>query len=257
MQEVKAKKFLGQHFLKDQNIARNIVAALAEVYPAGEVLEIGPGMGVLTQYLLAETQFNTWAVEVDRDSITYLQDKFPHIQQRLLHESFLEMNFDKYFKGEFSIIGNFPYHISSQIIFAVIDNRVKIPYMVGMFQKEVAERICSPHGSKAYGIMSVITQAFFKVEYLFTVSETVFDPPPKVKSAVIRLSRKTETLECDVKAFRNLVKVAFNQRRKKLRNAIAIFGLSDEQLGEFAAKRAEQLSVDDFVTLTRLIASTR
>lgn len=257
MLQVKAKKFLGQHFLKDQNIAQNIVASLTDVYPEGDVLEVGPGMGVLTQFLLAQPKLKTWAVELDRESISYLLAKFPMMSERLLSEDFLKMNFGNYFPGEFSIIGNFPYNISSQIVFAMIDNKNKVPFMVGMFQKEVAERICSLHGSKVYGILSVITQAFFKVEYLFTVSETVFDPPPKVKSAVVRFSRKNEALDCDEKLFRTVVKVAFNQRRKKLRNSIGIFGLSDEQLGPFAAKRAEELSIADFVSLTLLVATKR
>ena len=257
MQQVKAKKFLGQHFLKDQNIANNIVAALKSVYPKGDVLELGPGMGVLTQFLLTETNWQTWAVEVDTESISYLMAKFPVISEHLLNQSFLDINFGKYFKAEFSVIGNFPYNISSQIVFTIIDNKIKVPFMVGMFQKEVAERLCSSHGSKAYGILSVITQAFYSVEYLFTVSETVFDPPPKVKSAVVRFSRKNESLDCDEKLFRNVFKVDFNQRRKKLRNALGIFGLTDEQLGIYAPKRAEELSVSDFVNLTLLINLNR
>ena len=257
MQQVRAKKYLGQHFLKDQNIACTIVDELIKVFPKGDVLEVGPGMGVLTQFLLAAPEIKTWAVEVDQESIDYLFAKFPVISEHLIKESILNMNFQKYFAGEFSIIGNFPYNISSQIVFTIIDNRSKIPFMVGMFQKEVAERLCSPHGSKAYGIISVIAQAFYDLSYLFTVHETVFDPPPKVKSAVIRMSRRAEPIDCDEKLFRNVVKVAFNQRRKKLRNSIGVFGLSDEQLGDFASKRAEQLSVDDFVKLTWLVSSTR
>ncbi len=257
MQAVRAKKYLGQHFLKDQNMAHQIVHELVKLYPDGDVLEVGPGMGVLTQFLLAEPTIKTWAVEVDMESISYLNTHFPALNNNLIHENFLDINFKKYFAGEFSIIGNFPYNISSQIVFKMIDNRALVPYMVGMFQKEVAERLCSIHGNKVYGILSVIAQAFYKVEYLFTVSETVFDPPPKVKSAVIRFSRKDIPLACDEKLFRNVVKVAFNQRRKKLRNSISIFNLNDQQLGEYASKRAEELSVDDFVKLSLLIASTR
>ncbi|MBC7382064.1 MAG: 16S rRNA (adenine(1518)-N(6)/adenine(1519)-N(6))-dimethyltransferase RsmA [Bacteroidia bacterium] len=257
MQQVKAKKFLGQHFLKDQNIARNIVASLTEVYPKGDVLEVGPGMGVLTQFLLAEPTLTVWAVEVDMESVSYLNIKFPQLSSRLLMKSFLDINFEEYFQSEFSVIGNFPYYLSSQIVFNIIDNKIKVPFMVGMFQKEVAQRLCSLHGSKAYGILSVVTQAFYEVEYLFTVSETVFDPPPKVKSAVVRFSRKNVPLGCDEKLFRTVVKVAFNQRRKKLRNSISSYGLTDEQLAEYASKRAEELSVNDFVNLTLLIASTR
>jgi 16S rRNA (adenine1518-N6/adenine1519-N6)-dimethyltransferase len=252
-QQVKAKKHLGQHFLTDLNIAGNIVEALATVYPAGDVLEVGPGMGVLTQYLLEKKSLRTWAAEVDSESVTYLMATFPQISERLLSENFLEMDLGKRFPDGLSVIGNFPYNISSQIVFHILDHRNSVPFMVGMFQKEVAERIGAKHGGKEYGILSVITQAYYEVEYLFTVHEHVFNPPPKVKSGVIRMTKRVEQLACDESLFKRVVKTGFNQRRKKLRNALAVFGLTDEQLGIFASKRAEELSVADFVQLTNLV----
>jgi 16S rRNA (adenine1518-N6/adenine1519-N6)-dimethyltransferase len=256
-QTVRAKKHLGQHFLNDQNIAGNIVQALVDVYPSGQVLEVGPGMGVLTQFLLAEKGLVTWATEVDSESVTYLMATYPQLSQRLLNEDFLAIDFTQRYPGSIAIIGNFPYNISSQIVFHILEHRSVIPFMVGMFQKEVAERIGATHGGKEYGIMSVITQAFYHVEYLFTVHEHVFTPPPKVKSGVIRLTRKEGELGCDEKMLRTVVKTAFNQRRKKLRNALSTFGLNDEELGEFASKRAEELSIAKFIELTNLIASKK
>lgn len=252
-QQVKAKKHLGQHFLTDLNIAGNIVEALATVYPAGDVLEVGPGMGVLTQYLLEKKSLRTWAAEVDSESVTYLMATYPQISERLLSENFLEMDLGKRFPDGLSVIGNFPYNISSQIVFHILDHRNSVPFMVGMFQKEVAERIGAKHGGKEYGILSVITQAYYDVEYLFTVHEHVFNPPPKVKSGVIRMTRRVVQLACDESLFKRVVKTGFNQRRKKLRNALAVFGLTDEQLGIYASKRAEELSVSDFVQLTNLV----
>ncbi|OYU95555.1 MAG: 16S rRNA (adenine(1518)-N(6)/adenine(1519)-N(6))-dimethyltransferase [Bacteroidetes bacterium B1(2017)] len=254
-QAVRAKKHLGQHFLKDQNIAGAIVSALVEAYQTGAVLEVGPGMGVLTKYLLEQNSLTTWAAEVDSESITYLHASYPHLSERLLNQSFLEINLSEKFTTGIAVIGNFPYNISSQIIFHILDHRDAVPVMVGMFQKEVAERIGAKNGGKEYGIISVITQAFYDVEYLFTVHEHVFDPPPKVKSGVIRMVRRKDELGCEEALFRKVIKTAFNQRRKKLRNAISVFGLSDEKLGEFATKRAEELSVADFVALTNLIAA--
>lgn len=252
--QVKAKKFLGQHFLTDQTIASDIVEALASLYPSGDVLEVGPGMGVLTRYLLLKPSLTTWAAEIDRESVTYLMAHYPQISERLLQESFLEIDLSKRFSNALAVIGNFPYNISSQIVFQVIDHRERVPVMVGMFQKEVAERLAAPHGGKDYGILTVIAQAYYEIKYLFTVPEHVFNPPPKVKSGVISMVRKDTLLGCDEVLFRQVVKLAFNQRRKKLRNAIASYGISDEQLGTFANQRAEELSVADFVTLTNLIA---
>ncbi|MCG9881585.1 MAG: 16S rRNA (adenine(1518)-N(6)/adenine(1519)-N(6))-dimethyltransferase RsmA [Bacteroidia bacterium] len=254
-QQVRAKKHLGQHFLTDQNIAQNIVEALSSVFPEGKVLEVGPGMGVLTKYLLAQNALETWVAEIDSESVTYLMSEYPQLSERILQESFLEIPLVQKFGSDLAIIGNFPYNISSQIIFHILDNREAVPFMVGMFQKEVAERIGATKGGKEYGIISVITQDFYEVEYLFTVHEYVFNPPPKVKSGVIRLTRKAVCLPCDEALFRKLVKTAFNQRRKKMRNAISSLGLNDEQLGEFGSKRAEELSVADFIELTQLLAS--
>jgi 16S rRNA (adenine1518-N6/adenine1519-N6)-dimethyltransferase len=254
-QLVRAKKHLGQHFLKDLSIASNIVEALCDVFARGDVLEVGPGMGVLTQYLLPKENLVTWAAEVDNESVTYLMASYPKISEHLISKSFLELDLATLFPAGVAVIGNFPYNISSQIIFHILDYRAHVPFMVGMFQKEVAERIGATYGGKEYGIISVITQAFYDVEYLFTVPEHVFNPPPKVKSGVIRMTRRKGELGCDEALFRKVVKTAFNQRRKKLRNAISSFGMSDETLGDYASKRAEELSVADFVNLTLLIAA--
>jgi 16S rRNA (adenine1518-N6/adenine1519-N6)-dimethyltransferase len=256
-QQVKAKKHLGQHFLKDLGIAQNIVQALVDVYPKGEVLEVGPGMGVLTQYLLENKSLVTWAAEIDEESVSYLLATFPILSERLISESFLNINLSSKFPNQVSVIGNFPYNISSQIVFHILDHRDKVPFMVGMFQKEVAERIGAKNGGKEYGILSVIAQAFYEVDYLFTVDEHVFNPPPKVKSGVIVMRRREKPLVQDEAKFKMVVKTAFNQRRKKLRNALSTFGLSDELLGVFANKRAEELSVQDFEVLTNLIVSSR
>lgn len=255
MQAVKAKKHLGQHFLKDTNIAENIVSALSAVYPTGAILEVGPGMGVLTKYLLDFGSNTTWAAEVDAESIAYLSATYPQLKDRLIFESFLDLNLSEKFPESVAVIGNFPYNISSQIVFHVLDHKNHVPFLVGMFQKEVAERIGAKPRSKAYGIITVITQAFYDVEYLFTVNEDVFIPPPKVKSGVIRMTRIATELPCDEILFKKIIKTAFNQRRKKLRNAIAVFGLSDADLGRFATQRAEELSVADYFELTHLIAS--
>ena len=251
--DVRAKKHLGQHFLNDENIAFNIVNALNEKCQTPDILEVGPGMGVLTKYLLQNTNFKTWAIDLDKESIAYLQTHYPQLENRLLEADFLALNFDNYFKDEFSLVGNFPYNISSQIVFTLIDKRHKIPLMVGMFQKEVAERLGAKPRTKDYGILSVITQAYFDVEYLFTVPETVFTPPPKVKSGVVRLIRKNTELGCDPKKFKQVVKLAFNQRRKKLSNAINSLVQDKSLITEFADKRAEELSVQDFVRLTIIL----
>jgi len=253
--QVRAKKHLGQHFLNSENIANHIVKSLVEKCHTPHVLEIGPGMGVLTQLLLDQSQFETHAIDIDKESIVYLNEKFPNLTPRLHEGDFLHMKLSDIVTPPFSIIGNFPYNISSQIIFKIIECRDEVPLMVGMFQKEVAERLTAKPRSKAYGILSVLTEAFYDVEYLFTVDEHVFTPPPKVKSAVIRMVRKPEEPEVSQKALFHVVKVAFNQRRKKLRNALQSFGINDEILQQEGCidKRAEELSLKEFISLTKLI----
>lgn len=248
MSFVKPKKSLGQHFLTDQNIARKIVDSLGSNIP--EVLEIGPGMGVLTQYLIQRSELKLKVVEIDRDSVAYLQQKFPQLD--IISADFLKVDISNYFTNSFSIIGNFPYNISSQIFFRILKHRNFVPEVVGMVQKEVAERIASPHGNKTYGILSVLLQAFYNIEYLFTVSETVFNPPPKVKSAVVKLTRNNRReLPCSEDLFIKVVKAAFNMRRKMLRNSLG--GISKNLPEEFEQKRPEQLTVEDFIALTVLI----
>jgi dimethyladenosine transferase len=254
MTYVKAKKNLGQHFLKDQNIARKIVSSL-RAEGIDHVLEIGPGMGVLTRYLLENKTFTTHVVEIDTESVDYLEVNFQDLKGRIISGDFLQLNLSELFEGSFAVIGNFPYNISSQIFFKILENRNRIPESVGMIQKEVAERIAAPPGSKTYGILSVLLQAFYKIEYLFTVSEHVFAPPPKVKSAVIRLTRnQTATLDCDEKLFFNVVKTAFNQRRKTLNNSLKGLMKAHEP-NEILQKRPEQLSVKEFVELTKWISN--
>jgi|SRR5690606_16141829 len=248
---VKAKKHLGQHFLKDENIAKQIVEALSwNGYE--NVLEIGPGMGVLTKYLIQEKK-NVSVVEIDTESVEYLNKNYPDLP--IFAEDFLKMNLSERFHHQpISILGNFPYNISSQIVFKVIEDRVLVPEMVGMFQKEVAERISAKEGSKVYGILSVLTQAYYKAEYLFTVDENVFNPPPKVKSGVIRLTRFREKLEINEKLFFTVVKLAFNQRRKTLRNALKSLNIDEDKIEDNLLNlRAEQLSVDRFIELTSKI----
>ncbi len=249
---VKAKKHLGQHFLKDENIAKQIVDSLTWI-GYENVLEIGPGMGVLTKYLVRDKK-NISVVEIDTESVEYLNQNYPELP--VYAEDFLKMNLaEKFNQSPVCILGNFPYNISSQIVFKIIDDRILVPEMVGMFQKEVAERICAKEGSKTYGILSVLTQAYFKAEYLFTVDENVFNPPPKVKSGVIRLTRIREKLEVDEKLFVQIVKAAFNQRRKTLRNALKSLNLSQHEIEENLLNlRAEQLSVEEFVELTDKIS---
>jgi len=254
MTTVRAKKNLGQHFLKDQNIARKIVDSLHAEH-VSNVLEIGPGMGVLTQYLLQKESFTTSVVEIDHESVDYLKQHFPALGDRIISKDFLKLKLEDYFPGNFAVIGNFPYNISSQIFFKILDYKNQVPEVVGMIQKEVAERLATGPGSKAYGILSVFLQAYYDIDYLFTVHEQVFNPPPKVKSAVIRLTRnQREKLDCDEKLFFTLVKAAFNQRRKTMRNSLKQF-LTDETLkaNELFNLRPEQLSVSDFENLTRLI----
>ncbi|PTN05971.1 16S rRNA (adenine(1518)-N(6)/adenine(1519)-N(6))-dimethyltransferase RsmA [Mangrovibacterium marinum] len=254
MTTVRAKKNLGQHFLKDQNIARKIVDSM-QAESVSEVLEIGPGMGVLTQYLLQKPNFKTSVVEIDHESVDYLKKHYPELSERIISKDFLKLKLEDYFPDKFAVIGNFPYNISSQIFFKILDYKNQVPEVVGMIQKEVAERLATGPGSKTYGILSVLLQAYYDIEYLFTVHENVFNPPPKVKSAVIRLSRNSrEKLDCDEKLFATLVKAAFNQRRKTMRNSLKQF-IKDEPLkaNEIFNLRPEQLSVSDFENLTRLI----
>lgn len=246
MSFVRAKKNLGQHFLMDLNIAKKIVDSLRTDIP--DVLEIGPGMGVLTQYLLEKPELNVHVVEIDRESVEYLQNNFPKLKH-IWSEDFLKADLASRFDGQFNVIGNFPYNISSQIFFRVLALRNLVPETVGMVQKEVAERIASPHGCKSYGILSVLLQTFFDIEYLFTVGENVFNPPPKVKSAVVRLKRnKVQSLPCSDQLFVKVVKAAFNLRRKMLRNSLKEICTNLPE--EYAQKRPEQLSVSDFVDLT-------
>ncbi|WP_405610359.1 16S rRNA (adenine(1518)-N(6)/adenine(1519)-N(6))-dimethyltransferase RsmA [Polaribacter sp. Asnod1-A03] len=261
---VKAKKHLGQHFLTDETIAKNIADALTE-NGYDNVLEIGPGMGVLTKYLLQKKPKVT-VMELDRESVSYLEDTFrlEHLKLdtskdhfTILEGDFLKKNIQDIFnKKQVAIIGNFPYNISTQIVFKAIENREFVPEFAGMFQKEVAMRIAEKEGSKIYGILSVLTQAFYDVEYLFTVPPTVFNPPPKVDSGVIRLIRKENyTLPVDEKLFFRVVKTAFNQRRKMLRSSLKSFQLSDALKEEVIfTKRPEQLSVNDFIELTKKLA---
>jgi 16S rRNA (adenine1518-N6/adenine1519-N6)-dimethyltransferase len=255
VEQVRPKKHLGQHFLVDQNIAAKIVAQLQLPEGVTEVLEVGPGMGVLTQYLLQQKDFRTTILDIDQESIAYLRHHFPALADRIIHADFLKADLRTLFPGKFSLIGNFPYNISSQILFKVLDHRQQVVEVVGMIQKEVAERIASPPGSKVYGIMSVLLQAFYRIEYKFTVSEQVFQPKPKVLSAVIRLERnETAQLACSEKLFFSVVKQAFNTRRKTLRNALRSFNLPPEvTVHPYFDLRAEQLSVPDFVVLTGMV----
>ena len=259
MSLVRAKKHLGQHFLTDKNIAAKIVDSLRPENKYAQVLEVGPGMGILSDFLLQKTELQTYLIDIDTESYEFLQKKYPQLQERLINDDFLEMDFNKIFKEPFGIIGNFPYNISSQILFKVLDNRQQVVEVVGMFQKEVAERCASKPGSKDYGILSVFLQAYYKVEYLFTVKAGVFNPPPKVLSAVIRLTRNDAVeLNCDEKLFWQVVKAGFNQRRKTLRNALSSL-INKEKMTDEAMLdlRAERLSVADFVNLTNKITANR
>ncbi|MBP3644666.1 MAG: 16S rRNA (adenine(1518)-N(6)/adenine(1519)-N(6))-dimethyltransferase RsmA [Alistipes sp.] len=258
MAEVRAKKALGQHFLTDLNIAQKICSSLTERTETDPeaTLEVGCGMGVLTQYLLRRTDITTYGAEIDSESVEYLHAHYPDFAPRLIEGDFLKMNLREMFPQGVRVIGNFPYNISSQIFFKVIENRDLIPQCVGMIQKEVAVRIAEPPGSREYGILSVLLQAWYDIEYLFTVSERVFNPPPKVKSAVIRLRRNsTERLGCDEQLFVKVVKASFGQRRKMLRNSLkAVFGNFGGAEHPLFTTRAEQLSVAQFVELTNWVA---
>ena len=289
MQQVHAKKFLGQHFLTDLSIAQRIAETAypqqcstdghrqsdrAELFTREgkgvnnpvQVLEVGPGMGVLTQFLLKDPNIQLTAIEIDRESVAYLKEWYPELH--LIEGDFLKLDLNIiYPEGEFNVIGNYPYNISSQIFFKVLEYKDRIPVCSGMIQKEVAERIASKPGKKAYGILSVLLQAYYDIEYLFTVDEYVFNPPPKVKSAVIRMTRnKRRRLDCDETLFKTIVKTAFNQRRKQMRNSLRnlveslklrVERSSEEEsrLEWFLTRRPEQLSVEEFIELTNLIAN--
>ena len=257
MQKVKPKKFLGQHFLTDLHVADRIAATLDD-YRGMPVLEVGPGMGVLTQFLL-ERGHDVTVVELDRESVEYLDHNFTQLDGRIIGEDFLELDLGSMFEGDFCVIGNYPYNISSQIFFKVLDWRDRITCCSGMLQKEVAERIAAKPGSKTYGILSVLLQAWYDIAYLFTVNETVFNPPPKVKSAVIRLRRNSVgRLGCDEALFGKVVKASFGQRRKMIRNSLrTVFGDFGGAEHPFFTQRAEQLSVADFVQLTNWVAANR
>ena len=251
MQQVKAKKALGQHFLTDLSIAEHITRSL-EDYRELPILEIGPGMGVLTQYLLA-LGFDTRVIELDQESVAYLGEHFPQLEGRIISGDFLQLPIEDYMPdGPFSLIGNYPYNISSQIFFRLLDYRERIPHCAGMLQREVAQRLASPPGNKDYGILSVLLQAWYDVEYLFTVDEHVFNPPPKVKSGVIRLIRnQRQSLGCSESLFKTVVKTGFNQRRKTLRNSLkGLFGPDYDYSDPIFGKRPEQLGVESFIDLT-------
>ena len=255
MRQVRPKKFLGQHFLTDLGIAKDI-ADTVDACPTLPVLEVGPGMGVLTQFLLQKDR-PLKVVELDRESIAYLHANFPTLEGNIIEGDFLKMDLQQVFGGQpFVLTGNYPYNISSQIFFKMLDNKNLIPCCTGMIQKEVAERMAAGPGSKTYGILSVLMQAWYSVEYLFTVHEHVFNPPPKVKSAVIRMTRNdTQDLGCDEALFKQVVKTTFNQRRKTLRNSIKPIVGSDCPLltDELFNRRPEQLSVAEFISLTNRV----
>lgn len=255
MRQVRPKKFLGQHFLKDLKIAQDI-ADTVDTFPQLPILEVGPGMGVLTQFLVKKER-PVKVVELDFESVAYLRNEYPSLEDHIIEDDFLKMNLNRLFDGKpFVLTGNYPYNISSQIFFKMLDNKDLIPCCTGMIQKEVAERIAAPPGSKTYGILSILIQAWYRVEYLFTVSEHVFNPPPKVKSAVIRMTRnEVQDLGCDEKLFKQVVKTTFNQRRKMLRNSIKpILGAESPLLqDEIFTKRPEQLSIQQFIELTNRV----
>ncbi len=253
---VRPKKHLGQHFLTDQNIAEKIAASLAPEGKFKKVLEVGPGTGMLTKYLLPHEEFETWVCEIDRESVAYLEQNYPELKERIIAADFLRRDFTEFFSEPTAVIGNFPYNISTQILFRVLDFKDMVPEVVGMFQKEVAVRIAEKPGTKAYGITSVLLQAWYDIEYLFTVPPTVFSPPPKVDSAVIRLRRNNTTdLGCDEKLFIQVVKAAFNQRRKQMRNSLHAFTIKEgEEKNPVFTQRPEQLSVKEFVELTKILS---
>lgn len=255
MNKVKPKKFLGQHFLTDLSIAARIADTL-DIYQGVPIVEVGPGMGVLTQFLL-EKDFPLKVVEIDRESVPFLKEHFPKLKDNIIEGDFLELDLKKLFTEQFCVIGNYPYNISSQILFKILDHKEQVICCSGMFQKEVAERVTAKPGGKTYGILSVLLQAWYDTEYLFTVSEKVFNPPPKVKSAVIRLTRNDRTsLNCDEKLFKTVVKTAFQQRRKMLRGSLKSLLGKDNTVytNPIFTERPERLSVAQFEELTNLVA---
>lgn len=259
MQQVRAKKFLGQHFLTDLSVAQRIAETIVPAQISGtsncRVLEVGPGMGVLTQFLLQNPQINLTAIEIDRESVAWLLTHYPTLH--LIEGDFLKLDLNLlYPEGDFCVIGNYPYNISSQIFFKVLEYKDRIPVCSGMIQKEVAERLAAKPGCKAYGILSVLLQAYYDIEYLFTVNENVFNPPPKVKSAVVRFTRnRRRQLDCDEQLFKQIVKTSFNQRRKQMRNSLmSLVGKDNPLLSDpIFTKRPEQLSVEEFIKLTQKI----
>lgn len=250
-QRVRPKKSLGQHFLKDENIARKIIGCISD--KSKNILEIGPGTGMLTKYLLQDDKLQPKFIETDAQSVAFLQENYPEIKEKVIKDDFLKTDLKDFFENDFTIIGNFPYNISSQIFFKVLENRHLVDEVVCMIQKEVAERISTGPGSKTYGILSVLLQAYYRIDYCFTVSEKVFVPPPRVKSAVIRLKRNNVHLECDEELFFKIVKTAFNQRRKTLRNSLKRISGDKTLNDDIFNKRPEQLGVDEFVGLTNLM----
>lgn len=250
------KKSLGQHFLKDENIASQIVNALSDSDKFVDVLEIGPGMGVLTKYLMNRDNQKLYVIEKDRMACEYLIKNLGLTKDRIINDDVLDYELNDIFPFEFGVIGNFPYNISTQILFKVLDYRNRIPEVVGMFQKEVGERIAAGPDNKTYGILSVLLQTYYNVQYLFTVDENVFSPPPKVKSAVVKLTRNSRAFpDCDEDLLFKVVKTTFNHRRKMLRNTLKPFGKAVENIDEsFMIKRPENLSVDDFIYLTKTIS---
>ena len=253
---VRAKKRLGQHFLKDKEVCEKIANQLTNYQNCKKVIEIGPGMGALSDFLIARGDLNLWLLEVDSESTDYLKKRYPQLTERIILGDFLRMDLKQLMGDEpFCVVGNFPYNISTEILFKCLENRNQIPEIMGMFQKEVAVRIAEKPGTKEYGITSVLLQAFYDIHYCFTVDEHVFIPPPKVKSGVIRCTRnERESLGCDEKLFFQIVKMAFNQRRKTLRNSLKQL-LHGRELPElFTKERPEQLSVDQFIELTKFIA---
>ena len=255
--KVKAKKHLGQHFLKDEGVSKRIAAQYKRHRDCKVAIEIGPGTGALTKWLLQDGQTEWWLLDVDNESIDFLKVNYPELDDHIILGDFLQMNPRDLVGDEpFAVVGNFPYNISSQILFRCIDFRNQIPEIMGMFQKEVAERIAEKPGSKKYGILSVLLQTYYEIEYCFTVDEHVFDPPPKVKSGVIRCTRNDRmTLPCDEKLFKTVVKVSFNQRRKTIRNSIKALLPAVYPDNEMLKLRPERLSVEDFIALTQWVES--
>ena len=259
MERVRAKKHLGQHFLKDDSVCERICSIYSEKKSSNALLEIGPGMGALTKHLAKLENINLFCIEYDLESVSYLKEKGLLNNKKIIQGDFLKLDLNDLFKTtQFDIIGNFPYNISSQILFKCLEYKDQVHQITGMFQKEVAERICSTPGSKSYGILSVLMQAYYNIDYCFTINEDAFIPPPKVKSAVINCTRNNKkALPCDEKAFKIIVKTAFNQRRKTLRNALKSIYNNPENKFPFQDKRAEQLSVNDFVQICSFFSSKK